>query len=531
MKAGLENHGNILELLMTHWMLPLNVIEDGKAVFLKRLLGGADYVAEKAFWDEYLEAKFADDEAQQVLMQPGSLVTGETATDQLLRRMRVTITRDGTAIVPVHGVMAKRMSSFGMSQRGVSTDRLARGFEALADDDRARRVMLDVDSPGGSVFGVELATEALENLAQNKPVRSVANAVMASGSFYLAMPSQRIDVTPGSAVGSVGVYTVRRDRSVAEDESGDKFHILSAGRGKAFGHPSLPLTDEEVRDTMREINAYYDQFTERVEAGRGLTQKKIQDELGASVFIGEQAVDVGFADGVSSLERAVAQFEREDRPVFPITSNTPQAMKNPLKLVFKGAGKDGADVEAVAVVEDDSGTETETEAAKELAALKQERAALAKEKEALETERKQVAKAGVDAWVSGVLASGKLLPKDRPAIEAMLHKLAEANVTVDVTVMGENDKPEVKTLTAVEIVQGFVAGQPVQVHYDEKAKTADTYEEKPRSENGKDVIANAAQLNAIKERFKLQDVAEALAWAQRHEMPDDIQALATKEAA
>src|SRR5687768_9303091 len=84
------------------------------------------------------------------------------------------------AIVPVMGVITQRGSWYGMSIEGVR----ASLRNALADGSRA--IVLEFDSPGGEVYGVdELATE-IRQARSVKPIVAAVNSLSASAAYYLA---------------------------------------------------------------------------------------------------------------------------------------------------------------------------------------------------------------------------------------------------------------------------------------------------------------------------------------------------------
>ena len=56
-------------------------------------------------------------------------------------------------VIPVYGVIAKRMNLFTAISGGVSTEILQRDIEEGLDDSAVDAILLDVDSPGGSVDG------------------------------------------------------------------------------------------------------------------------------------------------------------------------------------------------------------------------------------------------------------------------------------------------------------------------------------------------------------------------------------------
>jgi ClpP class serine protease len=119
--------------------------------------------------------------------------------------------RGGVAVVPVRGTLTPRPGAFssgGTSYRSI-TDRV----QMAARDSAVRSIMLDVDSPGGSIHGVEEAAAAIRAAREVKPVWAAVDPIGASGAYWLASQADKLFVAPAGQVGSIGVVRVHIDRS------------------------------------------------------------------------------------------------------------------------------------------------------------------------------------------------------------------------------------------------------------------------------------------------------------------------------
>jgi len=95
-----------------------------------------------------------------------------------------------------------------------NTGTLAATLGELRADPSVRGVLLQVDSPGGSVAGVAEAHSAVSDLvAAGKPVHVHAGNLMASAAYWIASAASAITVGRSASVGSNGVYTVVYDYS------------------------------------------------------------------------------------------------------------------------------------------------------------------------------------------------------------------------------------------------------------------------------------------------------------------------------
>src|SRR6266704_2496231 len=63
--------------------------------------------------------------------------------------------QNGVAVLPVFGVIAKRMNMLMEISGGTSTQLAGRDFQAALNDPEVSQIILLIDSPGGQVDGVE----------------------------------------------------------------------------------------------------------------------------------------------------------------------------------------------------------------------------------------------------------------------------------------------------------------------------------------------------------------------------------------
>lgn len=204
-------------------------------------------------------------------------------------------------VVPIMGVLTQRGGWYGTS--------LERTRAALRDAaaDGSGAIVLEVDSPGGEVYGVEELAAEVRDIRGQKPVVAVANSLAASAAYYIASQAEELFVTPSGEVGSIGVYGMHIDLSVALDQMGVKVTFISAGEGKVEGNPYAPLSEEAASDMQENIDRYYGMFVTSVKKGRGreLSVEKVRGEWGAWVYGAKQAVEIGMADHVGTLDDAV----------------------------------------------------------------------------------------------------------------------------------------------------------------------------------------------------------------------------------
>jgi signal peptide peptidase SppA len=178
--------------------------------------------------------------------------------------------------------------------------------EALQND-AVKGIVFDIDSPGGMVSGcMDLADMIFEARGQ-KPLMALANETCCSAAYAIASSCDEIVLTRTADVGSVGVVAMHVDMSAALERWGEKITLIHMGAHKIDGNPYEPLP-AGVRERMEaDLKTIYDLFTSTVARNRSMSVESVV-ATEALVYMGEKAVEVGFADRVQSPREALATF-------------------------------------------------------------------------------------------------------------------------------------------------------------------------------------------------------------------------------
>lgn len=209
-----------------------------------------------------------------------------------------------TGLLTPHGSMLSML--FGGGDRGVQgfRDQLAR---AVANPEVAA-IVLDVDSPGGSVGLVPEAAADVRAAREIKPVYAVANTDCCSGAYYIASQAQELFATPSATVGSIGVYYLHVDWSQMDENDGLVFTYIYAGKHKVDGNPHEPLSDEVRAEWQADADKLYEQFLTDVADGRGVSAAKVKADYGEGrVLLAQDALAAGMVDGVETLQTIIAR--------------------------------------------------------------------------------------------------------------------------------------------------------------------------------------------------------------------------------
>jgi signal peptide peptidase SppA len=263
----------------------------------------------------------------------------QVQTDRVLRDTRrqtsAAISGGGIAVIPIYGVITQRgnmvddVSGPGM----VSTQIITQMLRQAVADDAVSQILLDIDSPGGSVYGVSELSDVILSARAQKPVVAIANSLAASAAYWVGSQASEFYVTAGGEVGSIGVWQAHQDYSKAMDEAGVKTTLISAGKFKVEGNPYAPL-DEEAQGFMQSrVDDYYASFTKAVAKGRGVPITQVREGMGQGRVLGaDAALAQNMVDGIASFDQVLSKMQKDaalsaksSSPVKPKTSRLAQA--------------------------------------------------------------------------------------------------------------------------------------------------------------------------------------------------------------
>lgn len=221
--------------------------------------------------------------------------------------------RQGVAIIPVQGIIAKKMNLFTKISGGVSTQLLKRDIMTAVVDPQVTSIILDVDSPGGTVDGTEELADTISSARAVKPVIAYTDGMMASAAYWIASASDMIYISGETpVVGSIGVVTAHVDYSAYEEKMGVKTTEIYAGKYKRIASEYSPLSVEGKQYLQDQVDYLYSIFVNKVTSNR--PEKMSLPEKGAipwadgKIFTGIQAIAAGLVDGVSTLDRLIADI-------------------------------------------------------------------------------------------------------------------------------------------------------------------------------------------------------------------------------
>lgn len=210
------------------------------------------------------------------------------------------------AIISIYGVIAKRMNMFTQISGGVSTELLKQTIQTAVEDPAVDAIVLDIESPGGTVDGTKELADYIYSVRDAKPIVAYANGLMASAALWIGTAASSVIAFDTSSVGSIGVITEHVDYSVMDSQAGVKRTYIYSGKYKAMGNDAEPLTAEAKDYIQSQLNDIYTLFVNDVARNRGLNIIDMNKWADGKMFIAKDAQSVGLVDAVGTISDAVA---------------------------------------------------------------------------------------------------------------------------------------------------------------------------------------------------------------------------------
>ncbi len=238
-------------------------------------------------------------------------------TDKIAREARRqtanSVSGGGIAVLPLYGVITQRgnMIEDVSGPGSVSTQKFAVALRQALADESVSQILIDIDSPGGSVYGVaELADEIVAARAQ-KPIIAIANSLAASAAYWIGCSASEFYVTPGGEVGSIGVWQAHFDYSKALASEGVTPTLISAGTYKVEGNPYAPLDPEAQAFMQSRVDDYFLAFSKAVAKGRGVPIAQVRNGMGQGRVLGaEAAIEQHMVDGIANVDEVLIKMNR-----------------------------------------------------------------------------------------------------------------------------------------------------------------------------------------------------------------------------
>lgn len=231
-------------------------------------------------------------------------------------------------VIPLVGLMTKRYGWLTEFFGGTSTAETIGHVRRASRDDGVGAILILVDSGGGQVTGTDDLYLAIREAAERKPVVAFVEDFCASAAYYVVAGATKIVCNESAEVGSLGVFLVVDDYSAEFERAGIKVHVISTGTYKGMGAVGAPVTDAQIKEFQRLVDAAGTLFLRRVTEGRKLTMDFARKEIfDGRLFTAREAKRLRLVDEISTFEKTIVQLGKEMSTASRELGNDPVPVK------------------------------------------------------------------------------------------------------------------------------------------------------------------------------------------------------------
>ena len=211
-----------------------------------------------------------------------------------------------TAVIEIKGEIADGADA--------SAEFINAALKAAFEDDSAKAVVLLINSPGGSPVQAGMMNDEIRRLKakHKKPVYAVVGETCASAAYYIAVAADQIFVDKASIVGSIGVLMDGFGFTGLMEKLGVERRLLTSGENKGFLDPFSAQTEKQRAYAQAMLNQIHQQFIGIVKEGRGQRLKESPEMFSGLFWTGQQAVELGLADKIGSLEYVAREIVKTE---------------------------------------------------------------------------------------------------------------------------------------------------------------------------------------------------------------------------
>jgi protease IV len=241
------------------------------------------------------------------------------------------------AVIYAAGTITSGRSGFDpVNGAVVGSDTLIDYIRRARRDTSVRGIVLRIDSPGGSATASDAIWRELmiaKNERQDRPLIASMSDLAASGGYYIAMPAEVIVAQPSTLTGSIGIFGGKFVTGGVYEKLGARIESTSIGRHAEIESPARRYNPDELRELNEQLQAFYDQFVEKVAESRRSTPEKIDALAQGRVWTGHQAKDRGLVDALGGLDEAIALAKQ--RAKIPAESDVELVVYPPRKSFYE----------------------------------------------------------------------------------------------------------------------------------------------------------------------------------------------------
>ena len=281
----------ILDILTSPWSIKPEKLHEIRGVYETHLRG------EKIDW-KGMTAQF------------GLMMSGDHENDMEIE--------NGMAIISIEGVISKRQSLMSWLFGGYATEEIGQSFDAAMENNEVYSILLDIDSPGGTVDGAEELCNKIYNarVQGQKRIIAYSDGEMCSSAYWIGSSADRIFIS-GETVeaGSIGILGTHIDQSELDKAEGLKWTEIASGPYKRIASGHTSLSKDGAAYLQAKVDYLAGIFTEQaLFRNRKMNDKQAAEVSKGATYFGQQAIDAGLVDGVSTKAAIIDLYGNPNSP-------------------------------------------------------------------------------------------------------------------------------------------------------------------------------------------------------------------------
>jgi protease IV len=214
---------------------------------------------------------------------------------------------DDIVVIPIKSMITLDGDNSLLRQTTSGIDIVAK-IEKANKDPSVKGIVLDINSPGGTVLGSKTVADAVKKV--DKPIVAVISESGTSGAYWIASQSDLIIADELSIIGSIGVIGSYLDFSGFLGDHNITYNRLVTGDYKDMNSPLKPMSTEEKLLVEGKLNKIHEFFVSEVATGRNMEISEINKLAEGQFFLGMEGIDNGLIDEIGDKNYAINRTKK-----------------------------------------------------------------------------------------------------------------------------------------------------------------------------------------------------------------------------
>jgi protease-4 len=275
---------------------------------IRQLIDEGPFTPEDALRTGLIDDVAYEDQVHQKLMEGAPHLDGDDYSRVTARSLGLN-RGPRIAVIHISGAIVSGKSGFDPVQgQVVGSETIIEQIKSVRRDRSIRAIVLRIDSPGGSATASDVIWRELmiaRTEREDRPIVASMSDLAASGGYYVALPANVLVAQPSTLTGSIGIFGGKFVTGGLYEKLGARIESVSTGRHAEMNSPARPFTAGERKKYEAQLQAFYDQFVEKVAESRKSTPERIDQLAQGRVWTGQQARDNGLVDVLGGLTEAI----------------------------------------------------------------------------------------------------------------------------------------------------------------------------------------------------------------------------------